>query len=180
MNCCRRGIFPNAQNRVSSVLRPTIYRKDGRFFALVAVRDELSSQAYTIHLAQDRSVDEEFTGNFGLLVVLVLAVGSVASAAIAITLTRRGLRPLAEITRSLERMGPSICTSGLSRPLGRANYSRSRSRSMKCSIGWRIPSPACPNSPPISRMNSGHQSPISVAKPRSPCGGHARRRSTEK
>ena len=38
---------------------------------------------------------------------MVLETGVVASAVIAITVTRRGLRPLGEMTRSLERIGPT-------------------------------------------------------------------------
>ena len=60
-----------------------------------------------IQVAQDRSEDQEFKKNFGILLAIVLATGAVASAVIAITVTRRGLRPLGEMTRSLGRIGPT-------------------------------------------------------------------------
>ena len=43
---------------------------------------------------------------FGALLVFVLVVGSLASAAIAFKVTKRGLRPLKEMTSSLNEFGP--------------------------------------------------------------------------
>jgi two-component system heavy metal sensor histidine kinase CusS len=57
-------------------------------------------------LAQDRSSDEQVERNFALLFIAVLFGGVVASALIAIIVTRRGLRPLREMTESLSRIGP--------------------------------------------------------------------------
>ncbi|MEP6956416.1 MAG: heavy metal sensor histidine kinase, partial [Chthoniobacterales bacterium] len=54
-----------------------------------------------------RSEDEEFTRNFGLLFVVVLVSGTIVSAVIAINVTKRGLRPLGAMTRSLGRVGPT-------------------------------------------------------------------------
>ena len=56
-------------------------------------------KAYTLQLAQDRSSDEQVERNFALLFIVVLFGGVVASALIAIIVTRRGLRPLREMTR---------------------------------------------------------------------------------
>src|SRR5207302_9434478 len=56
---------------------------------------------------QARSNDDQFTKEFGALLAVVLAFGILASTAIAITVTKRGLRPLAEMTHSLERVGPA-------------------------------------------------------------------------
>ncbi len=83
------------------------YQTNGKLFSLVAIRTEANGQAYTIQVAQDRSVDEQFEKEFGLLVAVVLVVGILASAMIAITVTRRGLRPLSAMTRSLRRVGPN-------------------------------------------------------------------------
>jgi len=58
-------------------------------------------------VAQDRSSDEQVEREFGVLLIVVLAGSMVASALIAITVTKRGLRPLGEMTRSLERIGPT-------------------------------------------------------------------------
>src|SRR5207237_7235949 len=44
---------------------------------------------------------------FGILLIVVLSGSIVASALIAITVTRHGLRPLGQMTRSLERTGPT-------------------------------------------------------------------------
>jgi two-component system heavy metal sensor histidine kinase CusS len=60
-----------------------------------------------VQLAQDRSVDNEFTKEFGLVFLAVLLCGVVASAVVAITVTKRALRPLAEITQSVGRIGPT-------------------------------------------------------------------------
>jgi two-component system heavy metal sensor histidine kinase CusS len=101
-------IFPMAQGSAApSVRSPQDYRTGAQLFSLVARIAEGNGQSYTIQLAQDRSTDDRFTKEFGALLAVVLAVGVLASAAIAITVTRRSLRPLAEMTRSLKRIGPT-------------------------------------------------------------------------
>jgi two-component system heavy metal sensor histidine kinase CusS len=74
--------------------------------SLVTAVDEAGGHPYTIQVAQDRSGDEEFITEFGTLLVVVLAFGVVASTVIALTVTRKGLRPVREMTRSLKRIGP--------------------------------------------------------------------------
>jgi two-component system heavy metal sensor histidine kinase CusS len=59
-----------------------------------------------IQVAQDRSPDDEFMRHFAALVAAVVALGLIASAVIALTVTRRGLRPLGEMTHALKRVGP--------------------------------------------------------------------------
>ena len=86
---------------------PKSHRQGGRFFALVAVEQPAGGQPYTLQVAQDRSMDDQFTRDFALLLAAVVAGGIVASAVIAMTVTKRGLQPLAEMTRSLERVGPT-------------------------------------------------------------------------
>jgi two-component system heavy metal sensor histidine kinase CusS len=76
-------------------------------FSLVTTIEEANGQPYTIQVAQDRSTDDQFTKEFGALLAVVLAFGILASTGIAITITKRGLRPLAEMTHSLERVGPT-------------------------------------------------------------------------
>jgi two-component system heavy metal sensor histidine kinase CusS len=83
------------------------HRAGGRLFSLMSAPGRAGGQAYTIQVAQDRSPDEEFTREFGVLLIVVMAFGIVASALIAITVTKRGLRPLVEMTRSVKRVGPS-------------------------------------------------------------------------
>lgn len=83
------------------------HRTAGKLFALVAANEDAGGQVFTVQLAQDRSEDEEFTRNFGLLFVVVLVSGTIVSAVIAINVTKRGLRPLGAMTRSLGRVGPT-------------------------------------------------------------------------
>jgi two-component system heavy metal sensor histidine kinase CusS len=98
------NIFPAAQTPSQ---HPLDYRIGGKLFSLVATTQEVGAERYTIQLAQDRSGDEEFTREFGALLAVVMAFGILASALIAITVTKRGLRPLAQMTRSLSLIGPS-------------------------------------------------------------------------
>lgn len=77
-------------------------------FALVAATQPASDgQVYTIQVAQDRSPDEAFTWRFGALLAAVLGIAILAAAFIATRVTRRGLRPLAQMTRSFQLVGPS-------------------------------------------------------------------------
>ena len=76
-------------------------------FSLVAFSEKSGGNKYTIQIAQDRSSDENLELEVGALLMLVLAGGIVAAALIAVTVTRRGLHPLAEMTNSLEQIGPT-------------------------------------------------------------------------
>ena len=100
-------IFPRAQKSTSPVRSPKDYRTDAKLFSLITVNEDSAGQAYTIQLAQDRSSDEQVEREFGVLLIVVLSGSILASALIAITVTRHGLRPLGEMTRSLERIGPT-------------------------------------------------------------------------
>ena len=99
-------IFPPAQKSAATVGGPKNYRTGSKVFSLLALTEEFESQPYTLQVAQDRSSDEQVERNFALLLVVVLSGGVVASALIAIIVTRRGLRPLREMTQSLGRIGP--------------------------------------------------------------------------
>ena len=100
------SVFPKAQTLTTNLPNPLVLRFEGRLLALIATREDSGPQPITVQLAQDRTVDDRFTQRFGVLVVVLLVIGSAASALIARTVARRGLRPLSEITRSLERTGP--------------------------------------------------------------------------
>jgi two-component system heavy metal sensor histidine kinase CusS len=100
-------IFPPALESTSSIGNPKDYRTGAKLFALVAVNEQTGGQTYTIQIAQDRSSDEQLEKRFGILLGVVLAGSILASAVIAIRVTKHGLRPLGEMTRSLERIGPS-------------------------------------------------------------------------
>lgn len=90
----------------SAEFSPKDSRTAGRLFSLVTMPHEVRGHLYTIQAAQDRSEDDEFMRHFAALVAAVIALGLVASAAIALTVTRRGLRPLGEMTHALKRVGP--------------------------------------------------------------------------
>ncbi|MEY2564317.1 MAG: two-component system, OmpR family, heavy metal sensor histidine kinase CusS [Verrucomicrobiota bacterium] len=95
--------FPNAD---ASIDRPKDYRASGKLFSLVATQEPNGGETSTMQVAQDRSADENFMKEFGALLAAVLALGVLASAVIAFTVTRSGLRPLVKMTRSLRRVGP--------------------------------------------------------------------------
>lgn len=86
---------------------PVDYQTDGKLFSLLAQTDNVSGRAYTIQIAQDRSSDERFRKQFRTLLVLGLGLGVVAYALIAVSVTRRGLRPLTAMRRALERVQPA-------------------------------------------------------------------------
>jgi two-component system, OmpR family, heavy metal sensor histidine kinase CusS len=100
------AVFPAASVTDNAMRATKEYRVGSRLFSVVAAMERGSGQDYTLQLAQDRSSDEQFTREFGALVVIVLACGILAAAFIAFTVTKRGLRPLSELTHSLERVGP--------------------------------------------------------------------------
>ena len=99
-------IFPVAREPVEAIRTRKDYRITGKLFSLVAFNEHSGGEAYTLQVAQDRSSDEQVERNFALLFIAVLLGGVVASALIAIIVTRRGLRPLREMTESLGRIGP--------------------------------------------------------------------------
>jgi two-component system heavy metal sensor histidine kinase CusS len=99
-------IFPPPQKSAATIGGLKDYRTESKLFILVALNEEFGSQPYTLQVAQDRSSDEQLERRFGVLLGIVLAGSILASAIIAITVTKHGLRPLTEMTRSLERIGP--------------------------------------------------------------------------
>jgi len=99
-------IFPAAREPVEAIRTRKDYRSAGKLFSLVSFNEHFGGEAYTLQLAQDRSSDEQVERSFALLFIAVLFGGVVASALIAIVVTRRGLRPLRQMTESLARIGP--------------------------------------------------------------------------
>ena len=100
-------IFPPPQKSVSIIGSPKDYRKGSKLFSLVSLNEESGSQPYTLQVAQDRSSDEIVERNFAVLFVMVLCGSVLASAFIAVIVTKRGLRPLREMTQSVARIGPT-------------------------------------------------------------------------
>ena len=101
------AIFPASARSTSSLPSPQDYHVAGKFFSLLTTTEQADGRSYTIQVAQDRSADEQFRKQFSVLLAGVLGLGIAASAVIALTVTRRGLRPLAEMTHSFERIGPT-------------------------------------------------------------------------
>ena len=100
------SIFPKSPARESSTVGPKDHRTGGKLFSLATAATSAGSQRYTMQVAQDRSGDEGFMREFGVLLVVVLAIGILASTIVALTVTRKGLRPITEMTQSFMRIGP--------------------------------------------------------------------------
>lgn len=100
-------VFPLLRTLTPPARSAKDYRKNEQVFSLIETKEIISGQPYTLQIAQDRSADERFRKQFRTLLVAVLALGLIAAAVIAVTVTRRGLRPLTEMRRSLERVQPA-------------------------------------------------------------------------
>jgi two-component system, OmpR family, heavy metal sensor histidine kinase CusS len=101
------SVFAQPQTSVPLPRSTRDYQKDGKLFSLVAMNEAVDGQPYVLQVAQDRSADERFRKQFGALLALVLGLGLIVSTLVAITVTRRSLRPLAQMKRSLERVQPA-------------------------------------------------------------------------
>ena len=97
----------DTQKSASIIGSPKDYRNGSKLFSLVTLNEESSSQPYTLQVAQDRSSDERVERNFAVLFIMVLCGSVLASAFIAVIVTKRGLRPLREMTQSVARIGPT-------------------------------------------------------------------------
>jgi two-component system, OmpR family, heavy metal sensor histidine kinase CusS len=100
------NIFPIAREPAEAIRTRKDYRSAGKLFSLVSFNENSGGEPYIVQVAQDRSSDEQIERNFALLFIAVLFGGILASALIAIIVTRRGLRPLRKMTESLRRIGP--------------------------------------------------------------------------
>jgi two-component system, OmpR family, heavy metal sensor histidine kinase CusS len=100
-------IFPPPQKSASIIGSPKDYRTGSKLFSLVTLNEESDSQPYTLQVAQDRSSDERVERNFAVLFIMVLSGSVLASAFIGVIVTKRGLRPLREMTQSVARIGPT-------------------------------------------------------------------------
>jgi two-component system heavy metal sensor histidine kinase CusS len=109
-----------AQPNGGTSANPRNDRIADRLFSLVTSEQHLPDGVYTIQLAQDRSEDERFHRTFGALLLVTLVVGTLAFAAIAVLVSRAGLRPLREMTDTLGRIGPGQ----LNKRLGQHSWPR--------------------------------------------------------
>ena len=101
------NIFAPPQTSIPLSRSTKDYQKDGKLFSLVALNETVDGQPYLLQVAQDRSADERFRKQFGALLALALGLGFIASTLVAITVTKQGLRPLAEMRHALERVQPA-------------------------------------------------------------------------
>jgi two-component system, OmpR family, heavy metal sensor histidine kinase CusS len=102
------NIFPQPAGSTSSLPQSAkTYQDDSKLFSLIASNETVNGQLYLLQLAQDRSTDERFRKQFRALLALVLIFGAIASGLIAVTVTKRGLRPLAKMRRMFERVQPA-------------------------------------------------------------------------
>src|SRR5215472_4843676 len=99
-------IFPATREPGEALGNRTDYRTQSKLFSLVAFNEYFNGQTYTLQVAQDRSSDEQVKRNFAVLFIVVLSGSVLASALIAIIVTRRGLQPLRVMAQSLGRIGP--------------------------------------------------------------------------
>ena len=111
------NVFPPPQRSTLSFQNPNSYRTRAHLFSLISVTGDVRGKTYAIQVGQDRSGDEQFRKKFGALLALTVALGTVASAVIAITVARRGLRPLRDMTSSLACISPAHLNERLT-PLG--------------------------------------------------------------
>jgi two-component system, OmpR family, heavy metal sensor histidine kinase CusS len=101
------NIFAPPQTSIPLSRSTKDYQRDGKLFSLVTINETVDGQPYLLQVAQDRSADERFRKQFGALLALALGLGFIASTLVAITVTKRGLRPLAEMRHALERVQPA-------------------------------------------------------------------------
>ncbi len=99
------GVFPASVEAGSTIPRGRHHRTGEKLFALIAIIAEANGVRSTLQIAQDRSRDDKFTRRFGVLLAGVLAVGAVVAGVIAVIVTKQGLRPLIQMTRSVQRIG---------------------------------------------------------------------------
>jgi two-component system, OmpR family, heavy metal sensor histidine kinase CusS len=78
--------------------------RDGRTYLLLSAQ-HVDDSEFGIDAAMDLSVDSELIGRYRTAMFAVLVLGLIASAGGAVWLTRRGLRPLYDITGVVRRIG---------------------------------------------------------------------------
>jgi two-component system heavy metal sensor histidine kinase CusS len=106
------SVFPPPASREIAV--PTEHHTADKLFGFTTRRALKNNQQFTLQIAQDRTADERFQKQFGGLLVIVLAIGALTSGLIAITVTRRGLQPLRDMSQSVARVSASHLNERLS------------------------------------------------------------------
>lgn len=109
------SVFPAPATSANTPPDPKDVHARGKLYSLVAAEQTAGGRRFVLQVAQDRSPDEQFRNVFGLLLVAVLAIGTIAAALIAVSVTRRGLRPIAAMTSAVGRIGPEHLNERLTR-----------------------------------------------------------------
>lgn len=98
------GLVPDSAIPPSGTVRD--YRTaDGRFLRLRT--DAGPSNAVTVVAALDRSEDEEVMAEYRRHIIAILTLALIVCAAVGYRVAHRGLRPLATVTATAERIGPA-------------------------------------------------------------------------
>ncbi|MFL6538226.1 MAG: heavy metal sensor histidine kinase [Chthoniobacterales bacterium] len=95
---------PDLFATAAPAFKPREIRAGAKWLALGSTTAESGGEHFTIQVAQDRTADERFEKQFGILTIAILAAGAILSALIARTIARRGLRPLRDMTRAMKRI----------------------------------------------------------------------------
>jgi two-component system heavy metal sensor histidine kinase CusS len=81
------------------------WHKSAQIFLLEAASVPLRDGRWTLHAAQDITAQERLLARYRRDLILLLAAGVVLAAALSTWITRRGLRPIAAITATMQRIG---------------------------------------------------------------------------
>ncbi|MDQ2868869.1 MAG: heavy metal sensor histidine kinase [Verrucomicrobiota bacterium] len=87
-----------------AIAKARMRRVGDREFSLLSNNIRSSADTYILQIAQDRSEDENFAIEFGVVFAAVAAAGFLLCAGTAVIVTRKALRPLEEMTASLQRV----------------------------------------------------------------------------
>lgn len=96
------AVFVNAPSA-----SPRELHSNDKWFSLLKIDVRSTEGSFRVEIAQDRTEDAKFMKQFAILLGGVLVTGSIAAAMIAVIVTRRGLRPLAEMTAAVSQIGPT-------------------------------------------------------------------------
>src|ERR1700736_78993 len=113
------SVFPSPRPDGKIPAKGVEYKSSaGNWFLVMSTLAELdhgAPQSVVLQIAQDRSDDKAFTKYFGELLLGVLAGGVACSAAVALLVAQRALRPLEEMAIAMERVQASHLQQSLHR-----------------------------------------------------------------